>query len=481
MLERNTMQYGSDSFEFRRQALLKAHQPLDFTYETSVTNFQISGTEPQGCSRRVIFEIDGKLYRFVNSLLDQYDERGEFDDVLKYGNTVGELLALNADSLASLVGKRVYPWIALDAPADSPVMPSIKIAARVNSFNDVYTKTELSPIYTLKRSGDACKIVGISANKMLNGYGTATVKCKLKNPVTGWCDDWLNLSDAQNCLATALQFQIQYIVTTLDGSDFAQILSVDIIYTTDSEKLSGDTAEIVTLAQEYPYGDLGTCYALIKTGELIDCDLRAFVTFDSPTERRELTLGWGTGEEQTVTLVNDGSVERNIAADTIHLTFDGRPASDFHYDTKSATVTYTAPLGAAVHIRYECGARDDNWREMAADFVSGDEGTYSSRFTFRNNGGNTGSVSAVKFRFEKKSGSVANERLGVGTGKEQIFYLPHHAKAETIQCTGAWKYDEATQILRAVADIDTEISVSYDWIGKVPAVKGYIVGWQPKV
>ena len=152
MLARNTMQYGTDCFEFRRQALLKSRQPLDFTYETSVTGLQIGGTEPEGCSRRIIFKIDDKFYRFVNGTLDRYDERGEFDDILNYGNTVGELLALNTDSLKSFVGKRVYPVFALDAPADSPVMPSVKISATVNSYNDVYTKTEYSPVYELKRS-----------------------------------------------------------------------------------------------------------------------------------------------------------------------------------------------------------------------------------------------------------------------------------------------------------------------------------------
>ena len=469
------MQYGTDCFEFRRQALLKSRQPLDFTYETSVTGLQIGGTEPEGCSRRIIFKIDDKFYRFVNGTLDRYDERGEFDDILNYGNTVGELLALNTDSLKSFVGKRVYPVFALDAPADSPVMPSVKISATVNSYNDVYTKIEYSPVYELKRSGDACKISEISDSKTLNGYGTATVKCKLKNPVTGWSDDWLNLADAQNRLATALQFQIQYVITTLDGIDFARVNSVDVIYTTDSEKLSGDTTEIVTLAQDYPYGNLATCYAMVKHSELIDCNARAFVTFGEITKKRvDLPLGTATGSEQTVTLD-----DMRISPDSFHLEIGNRNCTDFYFDTSNRTVTFTGRAGDTVTISYEYGSGDGNWYEMGKDLEYNNEGVFSTRFTYRFPSGSGKPASAVKFVFEKISGHVTNQRLGTGTGKTQAFYIPHKAKIETIQCTGSWKYDEVAQILRVIAPIDELIIISYEWIGSIPTVFGYIAGWQP--
>ena len=298
--------------------------------------------------------------------------------------------------------------------------------------------------------------------------------------MTGWSDDWLNLADAQNCLATALQFQIQYIVTTLDGSDFARVNSVNIIYTTDSEKLSGDTTEIVTAPLEY-YSDLGTCYAFIKTGELIDCNLRAFVTFSAPVGHREVTLGYSNGEEQSFTLVYDGVVERNIVADTIHMTYDGKPLLDFYFDTQNSTLTYTAPYGTVVRATYDAGANSENWREMALDFQHEDDGTTYSRFIYRTGNAASGSVSAVKFRFEKKSGTESNEPLGTGTGKEQIFYLPHKARIETISCTGAWKYDEAAQILKVIAPIDEEIAVSYSWTGAIPDAKEYVVGWCARV
>lgn len=477
MLPTNTMQYGTDGFNFRRQALLRTAAPMDFTYETSVTGFEISGTEPEGTSRRVVFEIDGQLYRFGNSGLDVYDDRGEFEDIINEGNTVGELLSLS--DIPEFVGKKVYPVIALDAPFDAPVMPRIKISAKVNSYNDIYTKTEYSPVYNLKRTGDACKIARIAVSKTTNGNGTATVKCRLNHPIRGW-SDWIFVEEAANELATAVQFQVQYILSTLDGSDFARINSAVVFYTTDSDRLSGDFEEIVTAPVEY-FEDLGTCYALLKHGELIDCDLKAYVNFSQSVKRRErISLGNATGAQQTIVLMFNGVVEKNVAQDTIHLEIGGRTFSDFYFDTQNSTLTFTAENGAAIFASYECGLNDDEWREMEHDFTRTTDGISSSRFVFRLSDSAGKRVSAVKFRLSKKN-STATATLGTGTGRQQTFALDHRAIAETLTCTGSWIYDEDTQILKIVAPIGSPITVNYEWRGQFPAVHEYIIGWTPKI
>ena len=475
MLERNTMQYGCDSFNFTRKALLKSRAPLDFTYETSISNFQIAGTEPENCARRVIFFIDGYYYKYVNGILDRYDDRLDVDDILKHGNTVAELLALSADSLASLRGKKVYPWIALEAPADSPVMPLIKISATVNSFNDIYTKTECSPVYKLKCAGESCKIISVNPSTITNGYGTVDVKCKFNHPVTGW-SDWIAPADAAYKTATAVQFQVRYVLTTLDGSDFAGVNYVAVTYTTDEDKLSGDTTEIVTQMQEYPYGSLGTCYALVKHSELIDCSVRAFVTFSNAVRKRmDISLGDANGNEQTVALGDS-----NFAADTIHLEIGNKTCTDFHYDTADGTITFTGNAGDAVKISYEYGGGGDGeWYEMQQDMAYNDEGVHFTRFTYRLPFASQRPASAVKFAFIKGSGRVTNQRLGSGNGREQGFYIPHRAKLESVNCTGSWKYDENAQILYVIAPIDEPVVVSYEWSGQMPEIFGYVAGWQP--
>lgn len=456
----NTMQYGTDGFEFRRQALLKSRQCLDFTQETSVPQLIIAGTQPDGTSRRVIFEIDGRLYRFVNGALDIYDDRGELDDILADGNTVDELMAL--ENIAGFVGKKVFPVIALDAPADAPVLPRIKISAKVNSYNDIYSKTETSPIYELAPNG---RIVRVSTAISTNGFGTVTVKCRLKNPVTGW-GDWLATADASGKLASAIQFQANYVLTTLDGSDSAKVDNVQTDYTTDAFTSAADFFELVTTPQEFS-ANLGTCYALVKHDALLDCGVSAFVKFAPPVQHREVSLGNATGREQTFNLP-----DRFLIASSLHLEIGGRTIQNFYYDTQNSGISFTGEAGAAIFVSYDFGA-EEIWREMAVS----ESAAEATKFVYRLSESINSKVSAVKIRFTKKAGHV-EEALGVGTGREQIFATEH--RATSLTCTAPFKYDEQTHILRTLAPIDESITAAYNWKGAFPNVREIICGWQAR-
>lgn len=478
MLPTKTMAYGADVFNFRRQALLKSKAPLDFTYETSIANLEVSGTEPEGCRRRIIFEVDGNLYRFGSSGLDLYDERGKFNDIIEYGNTVAEVLAQK--DIKEWCGKRVYPIVAMDAPLNSPVMPKIKFAANVNSYNDIYTKYEYSPIISLKRTGDAAKIIAIDPSTHTNGHGIVTIWCKLCNPVTGW-GDWIFTTEAANQLATAIQFRCQYVLTTLDGGDRAQVNDIIVNYTTDSDNLAALTKEIIIQPQRY-YSDLGVCYALIKHSPLRDATIKAFVNFSKAGERREnVSLGLTTGGEQTIYLQYRGVVDSNVIADTIHLQIGGKTFSGFYFDTQHSSVTFTAEANQEIFGSWDTGLADELWREMSFDSMTESGGVCSSRFVFRLSDTLNKTTSAVKFVVERGNGSVVNEYLSDGTGKLQTFYLPHKARIETMSCTGSWKYDEVAQVLQVVAPIDAPIRVSYEWVADFPAVHEIICGWTPKV
>ena len=455
------MQYGTDGFEFRRQALLKSRACLDFTQETSVPQLIIAGTQPDGTSRRVIFEIDGRLYRFVNGALDIYDDRGELDDILADGNTVDELMAL--ENIAGFVGKKVFPVIALDAPAGAPVLPRIKISAKVNSYNDVYSKVETSPIYDLAANG---RIIRVTTAISTNGFGTVTVKCRLKNPVTGW-GEWIATADAQGRLAAAIQFQASYVLTTLDGSDSAKVDNVQTDYTTDADSSAAEFFELVTQPQEFSV-NLGTCYALVKHDALQDCGVSAYVKFAPPVQHREVSLGNATGREQTFNLP-----DRFLIASSLHLEIGGRTIQSFYYDTQNSAITFTGEAGAAIEVSYDYGA-EEIWREMAVS----ESAAEATKFVYRLSEITTASkVSAVKIRFTKKAGHV-EESLGVGTGREQIFSTDH--RATSLTCTSPCRYDEQTHILRTLAPIGENISVAYNWRGDFPAVNEIICGWQAR-
>ena len=78
----------------------------------------------------------------------------------------------------------------------------------------------------------------------------------------------------------------------------------------------------------------------------------------------------------------------------------------------------------------------------------------------------TSNVVTPKVEILQKSGTVENEVLGTGIGKQQAFKLAHHARPETLKVTGSdnWTFREKTDTLLITARADTEISVSYDWI-----------------
>ena len=86
-------------------------------------------------------------------------------------------------------------------------------------------------------------------------------------------------------------------------------------------------------------------------------------------------------------------------------------------------------------------------------------------------------VTAVKYALIRPEGTVTNETIGVGTGKRQLFQLPHIAKKETMQCSGQWNFDQETNILTVIAPEGSDIVVSYNWIAETPKIYGIAAGW----
>lgn len=470
MLNVTTMQAGTDTFAFKRRALLKSRACFDLTDETSCAGFIISGTEPPNTRRKIIFQIDDQLYKFNNGALILYEERGEFADIIEGGNTVGELLELQ--TVPDFVGKKIFPIIALEADETAQVMPKISLRLKVNCYNDRYIKTEYSPVYNLR---DGAKIKEIRSSIYTNGNATVNLYARVNNPVTGW-SDWKFLPEITNAPATQIQFKAVYRVVTLDGSDFGAVNYIQVLYSTDGEKLSGSTQEIISLAQDYDH-DLKTAYLLVKHSELVDAELKAYVNLSAAPARREnILLGVGTGEEQTLSLAYNAVVDKNVAQDSIHLEIDGKTFTDFYFDTENSTVTLKADAGAEIYGSWDSGLDSENWREMELDYSQAQDNYFASRFIYRTNEENK-KVAAVKIVLTRLSGNVETTEIGTGTGSLQIFALPHKAKAETLSASGAWRYDEEGQILKTVANIDMPLTAGYSWQGNLPRVYSYIAGF----
>ena len=85
-------------------------------------------------------------------------------------------------------------------------------------------------------------------------------------------------------------------------------------------------------------------------------------------------------------------------------------------------------------------------------------------------GEDTSKTAALKVEMIQKSGTVTDEHLGTGNGKQQSFKLAHHARPETLRVEGSkdWQFKEKTDTLLVTAANGNDIRVSYDWIAETP-------------
>lgn len=80
----------------------------------------------------------------------------------------------------------------------------------------------------------------------------------------------------------------------------------------------------------------------------------------------------------------------------------------------------------------------------------------------------TSKTATLKVEIVQKSGTVVEQLLGAGTGKQQAFKLDHHVRSGTLSVLGSdeWVFKEKTNTLLVTAKAGDEIFVSYDWIAE---------------
>lgn len=480
MLKNNSMRYGTDEFVFSKSALLTSKQPLDATEQTSVEGFTISGTEPSGSARRIIFKVDDELQYFVDGVPVAYPHDGEEADVLTYGNTVAELTQIT--NIPAWVGKKIYPIIALSSPADTTVLPTIKLALKARRATEVYSKSVETAEFELDAiEGFTPHIADVKVNVVLTGNASATATCRIKQDGE-WGDWFSDIVEAKEKDAEAIQFKLNYTVTTLDGTDSAKISSILVQHTMGAAAVSGEVAELYSTIQNYET-DLKTCYLVVKHKRLIDSHIEAYVNFKAePLHRELIPLGTSTGTMQTLPLAVDGVKDTGIDQDSIQLFADGVPITGFGYNTGASTVTINnVGAGKAVAASYDYAHAKEDWLEMIHQIDQQpykEDGTYMTRFEYVLPDSETDKkISNVRMSLVRPTGKVENSSLGIGTGAVQQFVLPHAAKQETIELNGDWSYNPDSQIITVIAPKGQELIISYDWIGETPSIISWTAGW----
>lgn len=485
MLIANTMRFGTDEFSFSRRALLTSKVPLDTANQTSVEGFTITGAQPTDTSRRVLFRVDDKLYKFSDGQLVEHNGDASFDDTIANGNTVDELLAVT--SIPQWIGKKIYPIIALEAPVDAMSLPTIKLALKVRSATDLYDKNVETAEYELGtgKSDSMPRIADIVANTTCTGFATCSVTCSMRDNSGNW-SNYVTLAETKNKECTAVKFKINYRVTEIGGADSAKLNTITIKHNLGSTVVSGDTADLYSIVQNYG-NDLQTCQLIVKHKRLLDSEIHAYVNFMNPPKYREfITLGVSDGTRQQFPLGVDGVKDTGINHSTLRIYVDGIPISNFGYNMEVSEVTIDAEKGQTISASYEYGHDVEEWTEMPQVIGSQpylDDGTFMSKFSYSLSDEEAvgKKISNVRLKLFRPSGRVDNQSLGVATGLVQQFALPHAAKQDTIALDAEWSYDEDTHVLTVVGAKGSELIISYDYVGEGVTVYSFVAAWVARV
>lgn len=485
MLTYNTMRFGTDVLTDStsggsgglgtRQALLTSNDALDATGVSAVNNFVISGDEPTGTTRRVMFKVDDKNYYFDGTALTEYTGDITVANVLATGNTVAQLTALS--NITAFVGKEIFPIIALSSTGDDE--PTIKIGLNVTNTTETKIWAGNSATYELPvpEGGTTPTITSITADTATTGAGTVTIQVRLKNAAGEW-GEWLTLDQAANQEATRVQFRLTYTVETV-GTDSAHINNITVNYISNQEIVTGDAAELYSIVQDFE-ADLRLCYVIVRHKRLNDSTIEAFANFLPAYKSRErIQLGTGTGASAQYSLGSGGTADTQIDPSSIRIFVDGTPTDEFDYNTATGQITINAPSGVSIlaSYNYDCGT--EVWHPMTVEFDQQPyrDGTYMTRFTYTLPDSEDAQRANIRMRFNRPAGTVTNASLGKATGKTQQLVLPHSAVASTINFNADWSYDADTRILTFTAKKNTALKISYDYVGEQHQIYSWAAGW----
>lgn len=473
ILTNNTMRYGTDTFELSRQALFTSKRGYALTNCTSFTGFNIKGTEPQGTMRRVMLRIDGACFVVKNGALSKVAGAvPTVDEVLASGNTAEELSAVT--SVLGLVGKTVYPVIALQADSSATSMPTFGMSFKKASDAKQTEYVEESQEYEVS----GATIDSVTYIPSVENNGSVTTKAVvLANGA--WSE--VELDKLKNISCDSIKFRTTYEAPVV-GVSKASVQQLALTLRTSTGRTPLGDVAMISKTQAF---DMGMLYArlYVKHAALQDAKISADVMFRATPKRREMyKIAEGTGEAQTVTLA-----DAQVDFSTLALFANNDRIPTFDFNSMENTVTFTAPDLSTVFATYEYEVEPENWQPMQAQSTQGytnAAGYASTSFSYQVTGTEKG-YSAVRVNLEKPEGSVADALLGIGTGRMQTFFLPHYAKVETLRLKNGteeiaqknWHYDQESRMLQLIALKGREVTVSYEFTAENPKVYGMVAAW----
>lgn len=208
----------SKEIDFTNTGLFEQNTPIDLEDYTAVTAITVDGTQPTGTQRGFAFKVDD-VYNKVNTdgtLTPLPSQAITIDSVLTEGNTADELNALT--DVPSIVGKLVYPVIALQADTDAEEMPTAKVSFTASRTDEVKSREYLSDM--VKINGRILKQITKDATS------GATITIALYDG-TDW-SDYISLPDAVGLSAQSVR--LKAICTVENVGDVVEVKEVKLTY-----------------------------------------------------------------------------------------------------------------------------------------------------------------------------------------------------------------------------------------------------------
>lgn len=463
-----------------RTALIKSTNASiqDCSMYSVVSGISIVSSVPSGSAMKFVVSLNGGEWKHYNTSSAKWEsvatQAVTADSVMSEGNTKEEIMALDSSKLIDFAGATVAWAVGMQMEDTAEISPSISSIQINGQSGSTVTETtvECAPV-TLSETGGAVDILSINVSKSEQQKGTVRVVASIQDESGAWggYKDYESFVTSPPTAAKAIKFKAILTAPT-PGIDAATINSVTISHRTDNVAVfSEGTGVCVTQTHNF-VNNIGRAHLMVKHPIVADTEIKAYVSLrEQPSYVYGEVIGTGDGQKHTVKLAHtDGLASHGFA-----LYFDGvaQAASTYSFSPSDGQVTYTAPEGEPVTVDYIYGWSREEWVEMQHDTQypdKNDNNSVDDQFDYiASEGDPTGSVGAVKIALTQNTGTVRNAELGIGTGEQQSFKLPHHAKAETIVVSpaeAAWKWRDNTDVLLIRAPKGEVITVSYSWAAR---------------
>lgn len=436
-----------------------------------ISGIEIAADEPANTATKYVFKINDTWMHYAGSAWsDVATQDITASSVMTEGNTKEEVNAVPASAFTAWQGKKVNVAVALQT-TDMNVQPSIT-AIKIKGESGAQQLTDTVNHTAINLADTDVEILDITVDSSVVGAGAVDVQASVcQNGSWSEYKSYKNYVTNPATTASAIKFRSVLSVKT-PGTDRATIKAISIKHRTDNIAVfSEGTGVCVTQTHNF-VNNIGRAHLMVKHPIVADTEIKAYVSLrKQPSYVYGEVIGTGDGQKHTVKLAHT----EGLASHGFALYFDGvaQAASTYSFSPSDGQVTYTAPEGEPVTVDYIHGWSKEEWVEMKHDTQypdKNDNNSVDDQFDYlAGEGDPTGSVGAVKVALTQNTGTVKNAELGIGTGEQQSFKLPHHAKAETIVVSPAeatWKWRDNTDVLLISAPKGEPITVSYSWAAR---------------